>query len=121
MKLLIVDDSNIIRKAIQKYVAEFGLDIVGEAGDGKSALKLFAQHQPDLVTMDITMPEMDGLQSLVEMRKISETARIIIITALKDKDTALDALQKGAAGFLPKPFTEAQLKEEIGRAMGRTS
>ncbi|HMU83058.1 MAG TPA: response regulator [Leptospiraceae bacterium] len=121
MKLLIVDDSNIIRKAIQKYLAEFGLEIVGEAGDGRTALTLFRETSPDVVTMDITMPEMDGLETLSEMRKISDSPKIIIVTALKDKATALDALQKGASGFLAKPFTEAQLKEEIGRAIGRAS
>jgi two-component system chemotaxis response regulator CheY len=118
MKLLIVDDSNIIRKAIQKYVAEFHLEIVGEAPNGKVALDLFREKKPDLVTMDITMPEMDGLETLVEMQKLDPGPRIIIITALKDKDTALEALQKGAAGFLGKPFTETQLKEEMSRVIG---
>lgn len=118
MKLLIVDDSNIIRKAIQKYVAEFNLEIVGEAPDGRAALELYKEKRPDIVTMDITMPEMDGLETLVEMQKVDPAPRIIIITALKDRDTALEALQKGAAGFLGKPFTEVQLKEEITRIMG---
>lgn len=119
MKLLIVDDSSIIRKAIQKYLNEFNLEIVGEAGDGKTALRMFIEKSPDLVTMDITMPEMDGLASLTEMKKANAAPKILIITALKDKETALDALQKGASGFLGKPFTEDQLKAEIARLLGR--
>ncbi|MBX7056424.1 MAG: response regulator [Leptospirales bacterium] len=115
MKLLIVDDSSIIRRAVQKYLDEFKLEIVGEAGDGKIAVEMFRSHSPDLVTMDITMPEMDGLAALEAMRSINPAARILIVTALRDKDTALEALQKGASGFLGKPFTAEQLRGEIAR------
>lgn len=115
MKLLIVDDSSIIRRAVQKYLAEFGMEIIGEAGDGKTALQLFRDKRPDIVTMDITMPEMDGLSALEQMRQVDAAAKILIVTALKDKDTALEALQKGASGFLGKPFTEEQLRTEISR------
>ena len=61
MKLLIVDDSQIMQKTIQKFLGSHGLDIVGLAGDGKTALDLFREHEPEVVTMDITMPEMDGM------------------------------------------------------------
>lgn len=113
MKLLIVDDSNIMRRAIEKYVKPFSLDIVGTASDGEMAVAMFRQHMPDLVTLDITMPRMDGLACLDEIMKMKPSTRVLVISALKDPATGLQALRKGARGFLPKPFTEAELQEEI--------
>ena len=88
-------------------------EIVGEAGDGLQALELFKSKKPDIVTMDITMPEMDGLSSMVEMLKVNPEARIVVITALADRATALDAMDKGAAGFVAKPFTSESLWEAL--------
>ncbi len=113
MKLLIVDDSNIMRRAIEKYLADFKLELVGTAADGESALALFRRFLPDLVTLDITMPRMDGLACLDEIMKIRPTTRVLVISALKDPATGLAALRKGARGFLPKPFTQSELQAEI--------
>ena len=117
MKLLIVDDSSIIRKAIQSYLADLALDIVGEAADGEQAMKLFRETRPALVTLDITMPEMDGMVCLEEMLKIDPDVRIVVITAMTDKVTAVKALNKGARGFLGKPFTKEQLKASIEKVL----
>lgn len=117
MKLLIVDDSSIIRKAIQKYLGQLDVEIVGEAGDGKTALDLFQELDPDLVTMDITMPEMDGLTCLEEMLKIKPETRILVISALSDQATALKAMKNGAKGFLGKPFSEDKVKEAFERLL----
>lgn len=113
MKILIVDDSNIIRRAIEKYLYEFELECVGTAGDGESALELFREHLPDIVTLDITMPRMDGLSCLEKIMQIKPDTRVLIISALKDPATGLQAIRKGARGFLPKPFTQQELQEEI--------
>jgi two-component system chemotaxis response regulator CheY len=113
MKLLIVDDSNIMRKVIEKYLQTSGFTLVGTASDGETALVMFKKFLPDLVTLDITMPRMDGLTCLGEMLKIKPDAKILIISALKDSATGLAALKKGARGFLPKPFTAEQLVREI--------
>ncbi|AFG36707.1 response regulator [Spirochaeta africana] len=118
MKLMIVDDSNIMRRAIQKYLSPMGLDLAATAADGITALRLFGQYRPDVVTMDITMPELDGLGCLVEMLKIKPDTRVLIVTALSDPETGLEAVRKGARGFLTKPFTEAELQEEISHVMG---
>lgn len=118
MKLMIVDDSNIMRRAIQKYLLPFGLEIVATAADGVSALREFNRCRPDIVTMDITMPELDGLGCLVEMLKIKPETRVLIITALSDPETGLEAIRKGARGFLTKPFTAAQLQEEMEHILG---
>lgn len=113
MKLLIVDDSNIMRKAIEKYLQEFDMEIVGTAGDGESALELFKAHLPDVVTLDITMPKMDGIACLENIMSIKPDTRVLIISALKDSATGLLVIKKGARGFLSKPFTPEQLREEI--------
>jgi len=113
MKLMIVDDSNIMRKAIQKYLEPFNLKLVGTASDGASALELFKQTLPDIVTLDVTMPNMDGLTCLDNIMKIKPNTLVIIITALDDPETGLLAAKKGAKGFIGKPFTEKDLVDEI--------
>ena len=77
-KILIVDDSSIIRKIIQKSIVQDDLEIVGIAGDGLEALRLFKEKSPDLVTLDITMPEMDGLSVLDEMIKLKPETKVIV-------------------------------------------
>jgi two-component system chemotaxis response regulator CheY len=113
MKLLIVDDSAIMRRAIEKYLATKRFTLVGTAEDGENALRMFSKFLPDLVTMDITMPKMDGLTCLEKMLLIKPDTRILVVSALKDPVTGLQALKKGAKGFLPKPFTAAELQREV--------
>ncbi len=117
MKLMIVDDSVIIRKAIQKYSAKYNLELVGMVGDGKSALELFEKTLPDIVTLDITMPEMDGLTALDKMLEIKSDAIIIVISAQSDKSTALSALEKGATDFIGKPFNEEKLDKVLQKVL----
>lgn len=116
MRLLIVDDSSIVRSRIARLMGAGGLGdmlIVGMARNGVEALNLFVQHKPDIVTMDLTMPEMDGVQCTEAMMKLNAEARILVVSALSDKATAIKALQKGAQGFLYKPFTDEQLLEAL--------
>jgi two-component system chemotaxis response regulator CheY len=113
MKLMIVDDSNIMRKAIEKYLGEFKLELVGTAGDGEAALRLFDEAKPDLVTLDITMPRMDGLACLSAIMEKRPETKVLVISALKDPATGLAALKRGAKGFLTKPFTQAELRDEV--------
>jgi two-component system chemotaxis response regulator CheY len=112
MRLLIVDDSNLIRRSIQR---EIGLDghEIRTAADGIEALRVFEEFRPDIVTMDITMPKMDGLTCVDEILQRDENARILIISALADKGTAVEAVRRGAQGFLLKPFTSETLATEI--------
>jgi two-component system chemotaxis response regulator CheY len=118
MKLLIADDSNIMRRVIEKYLQEKHFELVGTAADGEAALALFKNHLPDLVTLDITMPKMDGLTCLEQMLKIKPDAKILIVSALKDSATGLRALKLGAKGFLSKPFTQQALLQEIEEMTG---
>lgn len=121
MKLMIVDDSSIMRRAITKYLAPLGLELVATASNGQEALDQFAQTKPDLVTMDITMPQMDGLTCLTQLLAVNPAVRVIVISALADPATGLKALKLGAKSFLPKPFTETQLVDEIRRVAGVAS
>jgi two-component system chemotaxis response regulator CheY len=117
LKLLIVDDSFIIRQAIKKYLIKFNLEVVGTAENGKIALELFKKTSPDIVTLDITMPEIDGLTVLEEMIKINKSVKVMVITALTDKATGLKAIKLGAKSYLPKPFTEEKLQESFDRIL----
>ena len=111
MKLLIVDDSEMMRFTIQDHLQDFGLEIVGEAGNGVEALKMVEEKQPDLVTLDITMPEMEGIECLEKMKEIKPDVQVMVITALSDKHTGLQALKKGAKEYLFKPITKEALRE----------
>ncbi|MBV6492990.1 MAG: Chemotaxis protein CheY [Turneriella sp.] len=115
---MIVDDSLIMRKAIEKYLAELGLELVATAGDGKSAIELFEKHKPDIVTLDITMPEIDGLAVLKKVIAIKPDTKVLIVTAITEKSTAIYALKNGAKGFLNKPFTEESLKDAMREIIG---
>ncbi len=113
MRLMIVDDSNIMRRAIEKYLEGYGLELVATAGDGEEALARFDACEPDLVTMDITMPRLNGLSCIEYMMKARPATRVLVISALNDPGTALRAYKLGARGFLPKPFTAEQLRREM--------
>lgn len=112
MKLLIVDDSSLIRNRVARVLNDprlGSIQLLGMAKNGNEAI-LFCEKNPiDLVTMDITMPEMDGVECTEKMVKIHPDCAILIISALSDKATALKALKKGARGFLYKPFSDEEL------------
>jgi len=115
IKVMIVDDSAIIRQAIQKHLQDFNIEVVGNAEDGKVALEVFQKTRPDVVTLDITMPEVDGLTVLEEILKIDKNVKVMVVTALSDKSTGLKAIKLGAKSFLPKPFTPEKLRSSFER------
>ncbi len=117
MKLLIVDDSNIIRRKIERSAHVDNLHVVGTAADGVEAVKLFQQTLPDVVTMDLTMPHMDGIACIEQLVVIKTDVLILVVSALADKATAIEALKKGAHGFLCKPFTEEELNEALNELL----
>jgi len=117
LRLLIVDDSNVMRRRIERSQQFDELHVVGAAANGVEALELFRQTDPDLVTMDLTMPQMDGIECIEKLVQLKPAIRILVISALADKATAVDAMEKGANGFLNKPFTDRQLNEAIAELM----
>ena len=120
-KLLIVDDSNIIRSKIARSLAQFNVKIVGLVANGRDAVARFEAVHPDIVTMDLTMPEMDGLECIRAISRIDPMVRILVVSALADKATAIRALKEGAQGFLCKPFTEDELTEAMSELLGETT
>ena len=112
-RLMIVDDSNVIRRRIERAHDLPFVEFVGAARNGREAIDLHARTHTTIVTMDLTMPEMDGNECVAELVKRDQDIRILVISALADKATAIDALEKGASGFLCKPFTDRQLNEAL--------
>ena len=113
MRLLIVDDSNMIRSRISRVVQSGGLSgisLVGLARNGAEALRVARATQPDVVTMDLTMPEMDGIECIRELLRMLPRTSILVVSALADKATAIEALRLGARGFVAKPFSDDELK-----------
>jgi two-component system chemotaxis response regulator CheY len=117
LKLLIVDDSNIMRRRIERSQQFEELEVVGTAGNGVEALEMFHKTNPDMVTMDLTMPQMDGIECISKLVQLKPAVRILVISALADKATAVEAMERGANGFLNKPFTDRQLNEAIAELM----
>ena len=118
LKLLIVDDSNVMRRRIERCQQIEHLQVVGLAANGVEAIELFRQTDPDVVTMDITMPEMDGIECVEQLVALNPHVLILIISALADKATAVEAMEKGANGFLNKPFSDRQLNEALAELIG---
>ena len=114
-KVLIVDDSTVIRKALNKFLEQYEVEIVGSASNGTTALEMFESQKPDIVTLDITMPGLDGFHVLKEMIKKDKKVKVIVITALADKATGLRALKNGAKSYLTKPFGPEKLREAFDR------
>ncbi len=115
-RLLIVDDSNIIRNHIARLMANSRLpkiEIVGLASDGRKAVEMARNSRPDYITMDLTMPHMDGEACIGEMAKLLPEARILVVSALSDKATALRAISKGAHGFVHKPFSDETMIQSL--------
>jgi two-component system chemotaxis response regulator CheY len=113
MRLMIVDDSNMIRSRISRVVQNGGLagiSLVGLARNGAEALRIARTAQPEVVTMDLTMPEMDGVQCIGELLRLLPRVNILVVSALSDKATAIAALKLGARGFVAKPFADDELR-----------
>lgn len=115
---MIVDDSTIVRMVIERYLKLTNLQVVAQAADGIQAIELFKLHLPDIVTLDITMPKMDGLAALAEMLKIKPEAKIIMISALTSKATVVKAVNSGAVSYLIKPLLAHKLTETLKKILG---
>lgn len=112
-RLMIVDDSNIIRRRIERVQDLPAIEFVGAARNGREALEMHQRLRPTVVTMDLTMPEMDGGECVARLVERDPEILILVISALADKLTAIDAIEKGARGFLCKPFTDRQLNNAL--------
>lgn len=109
-RLLIVDDALVMRKIIGSIATESGWTVVAEGENGQRGVELYRELKPDLVTMDLVMPVMGGLEALSEIRKADDTAKIVVITAVDQKQTLADAIEAGAIDFIVKPFQREHVK-----------
>ncbi len=116
-RVLVVDDSTMMRRAIGDYLSKMNYEVIGQATNGKEAIEFTKEYKPDFITLDITMPEMDGLEALSEIMQIDPNVRVIIVTAQTSQRITSDALKKGAKTFVNKPFSQADLVEAFEEAM----
>lgn len=107
--LLVTDDAMIIREMIKDLAVEAGWTVVGEATDGQEAIDRYAELRPDVVTLDLVMPEHDGLHALRGIMQLNPNAKVLVISALEQKTILKDAFRAGAADFLVKPFNRQSL------------
>jgi two-component system chemotaxis response regulator CheY len=111
--VLIIDDSTIMRMIIRNTVTKHGFYVVGEANNGRAGVEKFKELNPDLVTMDVTMKEVSGIEALRQIKKISADAKVIMVSAMGQELIVRDAIVAGARGFIVKPFNEEQLIEAL--------
>jgi two-component system, chemotaxis family, chemotaxis protein CheY len=116
-RILIVDDAAFMRMMIKDILTKNGYEVVGEAADGNQAIEKYRELQPDLVTMDITMPEMDGITALKEIRKSNPSAKVIMCSAMGQQAMVIDAIQAGAKDFIVKPFQADRVLEAISKTL----
>ena len=116
-RVLVVDDAAFMRKMVSDALAKGGHEVVGEAGNGVEAVARFQELKPDLMTLDITMPEKDGLTALAEIVAVDPSARVVMCSALGQEAKVLEAIKLGAKDFVVKPFQPDRVIEAVGKAL----
>lgn len=116
-RILIVDDSKTSRKFLKNMLIGAGFEVVAEAIDGIDGIEKYKEFKPDVVTMDITMPNLDGIDAVTEIMRIDPEAKIIMVTAAGQKNNVVEALKRGAVDFVQKPFDAEVIVEVIKKAM----
>jgi two-component system chemotaxis response regulator CheY len=117
-KVLIVDDALFMRNMLRNIFAESGFDVIGEAQNGNEAVEKFRELSPDLITMDIVMPEMNGIDALKQIMTVDAGAKVVICSALGQESLIIEALEAGARDFIVKPFKPAKVVEVAQKVLG---
>ena len=116
-RVLVVDDAAFMRKMVSDALVKGGHEVVGEAGNGNEAVARYQELRPEVTTLDITMPEKDGLQALQEIMAMDPGARIIMCSALGQESKVLESIKLGARDFVVKPFQAERVNEAVGKAL----
>ena len=117
-KILIVDDAAFMRMMIKDILTKNGYEVVAEAANGVEAVELYKSHQPNLVTMDITMPEMDGIEAVKQIKAVNPAAKVIMCSAMGQQSMVMDAIKAGANDFIVKPFQADRVLEAVKKIVG---
>ena len=117
-KVLIVDDAAFMRMMLKDILTKNGYEVVGEAENGAKAVEKYKEVTPDLVTMDITMPEMDGISALKNSRSIDSNAKVVMCSAMGQQAMVIEAIQAGARDFIVKPFQADRVLEAVKKVIG---
>lgn len=115
--ILIVDDAAFMRMMIKDIISKNGFVVTGEAENGQQAVEMYEKLKPDLVTMDITMPEMDGITAVKKIRQLDPEARIIMCSAMGQQAMVMEAIQAGARDFVVKPFQQDRVIQALKKAL----
>ena len=121
MRVLIVDDAMFMRMMLKDILSKNGYEVVGEAANGKEAIDKYIELRPDLVLLDITMPEMDGIEALKKIKMIEPKAKIIMCSAMGQQNMVIEAIQNGAIDFIVKPFQQNRVLESLEKLKELTS
>ncbi len=116
-KILIVDDSRTSRRMLREILEGMGHEIVGEATNGEEGYLMFKELKPDLVTLDITMPKLDGIESLMLIKKFDSDAEVVMITAAGQKEKMIQAVKYGASEFITKPYEKDEVEKIISQIL----
>ena len=117
-KILLVDDAAFMRMMLKDILTKNGYEVVGEAENGAKAVEKYGELKPDLVTMDITMPEMDGISALKNIRSIDSNAKVVMCSAMGQQAMVIEAIQAGARDFIVKPFQADRVLEAVKKVIG---
>jgi two-component system chemotaxis response regulator CheY len=112
-KVLIVDDAAFMRLNLKNIIKEMDFEVVAEAENGLEAIEKYKEHSPDVVTMDITMPEMDGISATKEIKTFDDAANILVCSAMGQQSLVIDAIEAGAKDFIVKPFERERIKDAM--------
>lgn len=117
-KIMVVDDAAFMRMMLRTMLIEGGHEVVAEAANGLEAVQIYMKVKPELVTMDITMPEMDGVEAVKEIRKLDPAAKIVMCSAMGQKAMVVEAITSGAKDFIVKPFQKERLLDTVNKVVG---
>lgn len=119
MKILIADDNDMTRSLLRALLRGHDYDVVGEARNGQNAVDLAARLKPDIVCMDVMMPEMNGIEALCQIKAAQPTIDVVMVTGSADADTVQEAIMSGASGFIIKPFNAARVLDALAKVVAR--